>query len=161
MQSHAWSFNPIYDPLCREHILREHGARWMQLDASSGHSVIYTTSWHLKLDAASRWNECVGWKLCQRERRQDCHKQHTSKKKKMNVINVNLRRNFKSDSEVLTPLSCPTFESQLCIFLNSNGLTLGLKISDTCRDKSDSEMGLISELVFDAMVQCGNYISCL
>lgn len=134
------------------------GCSWMRHQVTAWYTPLHgISSWTLHRDETNAW----GGNFAKGKDGKTAISNIHQKKKKMNAINVNLRRNFKSDSEVLTPLSCPTFESQLCIFLNSNGLTLGLKISDTCRDKSDSEMGLISELVFDAMVQCGNYISCL
>lgn len=53
--------------------------------------------------------------------------------------------------------------SQLNIVLNSNSLTPGLKIFDTCetnlKNKSKTEIGLNLELIFDVMMQSENYMS--
>lgn len=53
--------------------------------------------------------------------------------------------------------------SQLNIALNSNSLTPGLKIFDTCetnlKNKSKTEIGLNLELIFDVMMQSENYMS--
>lgn len=116
------------------------------MDVSSGHSWICTTWRHLKLDSSLRWNGCVGWKVAERERQQDCQKQHTSSQNMKFVI---LKRNLQVSVIRFNTIRLPSIWVELspsCAFSWAhwpNGLTLGLKIFDTRKEvmsKSDDAL---------------------